>query len=57
MKERIKGRRKKMLYSREILNFLVKKDARKILKRKYSDAGERGELFKEFLETPLFYFI
>ncbi|KAB5514717.1 hypothetical protein DKX38_028623 [Salix brachista] len=41
VKERIKGRRKKMLYSREILNFLVKKDARKILKRKDSDAGER----------------
>ncbi|CAI0554860.1 unnamed protein product [Linum tenue] len=32
-----------MLSSREILNFLVrKKDARKILKRKDSDAGERG---------------
>lgn len=32
----------KMVYSREILNFLVKKDVRKILKRKDSDAGERG---------------
>ncbi|KAF2317613.1 hypothetical protein GH714_025561 [Hevea brasiliensis] len=30
------------LFCREILNFLVRKDARKILKRKDSDAGERG---------------
>lgn len=30
------------MFSREILNFLVRKDARKILKRKDSDAGERG---------------
>jgi solute carrier family 35 protein E3 len=34
-----------MLYSREILNFLGRKDVRKILKRKDSDAGERGKLF------------
>ncbi|KAK8477878.1 hypothetical protein V6N11_000309 [Hibiscus sabdariffa] len=31
-----------MLCSREIFKFLVRKDVRKILKRKDSDAGERG---------------
>ncbi|KAJ6355028.1 hypothetical protein OIU77_005593 [Salix suchowensis] len=42
-----------MLYSREILNFLVKKDARKILERKDSDAGERGRALEE-LRSSLF---
>ncbi|CAL1409146.1 unnamed protein product [Linum trigynum] len=43
-----------MLSSREILNFLVrKKDARKILKRKDSDAGERGRALEE-LRSSLF---
>ncbi|KAL9377222.1 hypothetical protein Peur_031342 [Populus x canadensis] len=37
-----------MLYSREVLNFLVRKDVRKILKRKDSDAGERGRALEEF---------
>lgn len=31
-----------MLYGREIFNFLVRKDVRKLLKRKDSDAGETG---------------
>ncbi|KAL9442302.1 hypothetical protein AB3S75_020744 [Citrus x aurantiifolia] len=43
----------KMVYSREILNFLVKKDVRKILKRKDSDAGERGKALEE-LQASLF---
>uniref|UniRef100_A0A6N2KKP8 Sugar phosphate transporter domain-containing protein n=2 Tax=Salix viminalis TaxID=40686 RepID=A0A6N2KKP8_SALVM len=42
-----------MLYSREILNFLVRKDVRKILKRKDSDAGERGRALEE-LRSSLF---
>ncbi|KAL9442303.1 hypothetical protein AB3S75_020744 [Citrus x aurantiifolia] len=42
-----------MVYSREILNFLVKKDVRKILKRKDSDAGERGKALEE-LQASLF---
>lgn len=33
------------MFSRDILNFLVKKDVRKILKRKDSDAGEKGIFF------------
>uniref|UniRef100_A0A2P2K153 Putative membrane protein At1g06890-like n=1 Tax=Rhizophora mucronata TaxID=61149 RepID=A0A2P2K153_RHIMU len=42
-----------MLYSREILNFLVKKDVRKILKRKDSDAGQRGRALED-LRASLF---
>ncbi|KAJ6857613.1 hypothetical protein NC651_039131 [Populus alba x Populus x berolinensis] len=42
-----------MLYSREVLNFLVRKDVRKILKRKDSDAGERGRALEE-LRSSLF---
>ncbi|XP_021650095.2 nucleotide-sugar uncharacterized transporter 1 isoform X1 [Hevea brasiliensis] len=42
-----------MVFSREILNFLVRKDARKILKRKDSDAGERGRALEE-LRASLF---
>ncbi|KAG6769377.1 hypothetical protein POTOM_025008 [Populus tomentosa] len=42
-----------MLYSREILNFLGRKDVRKILKRKDSDAGERGRALEE-LRSSLF---
>ncbi|XP_024458442.1 nucleotide-sugar uncharacterized transporter 1 isoform X2 [Populus trichocarpa] len=42
-----------MLYSREILNFLGRKDVRKILKRKDSDAGERGKALEE-LRSSLF---
>ncbi|CAI0554984.1 unnamed protein product [Linum tenue] len=46
--------KREMLSSREILNFLVrKKDARKILKRKDSDAGERGRALEE-LRSSLF---
>ncbi|OAY46445.2 nucleotide-sugar uncharacterized transporter 1 [Manihot esculenta] len=41
------------MFSREILNFLVRKDARKILKRKDSDAGERGRALEE-LRASLF---
>lgn len=33
---------RRMLCSRKVMNFLVRKDVRKILKRKDSDAGERG---------------
>ncbi|XVF19064.1 hypothetical protein REPUB_Repub11eG0078200 [Reevesia pubescens] len=36
-----------MLCSREIFNFLVRKDVRKILKRKDSDAGERGKALED----------
>ncbi|XP_050219624.1 nucleotide-sugar uncharacterized transporter 1 [Mercurialis annua] len=36
-----------MLFSSQILSFLVKKDGRKILKRKDSDAGERGKALEE----------
>ncbi|KAJ8750968.1 hypothetical protein K2173_016149 [Erythroxylum novogranatense] len=36
-----------MLCSREILNFLVKKDVRKMLKRKDSDAGETDRALEE----------
>ncbi|XP_048228062.1 nucleotide-sugar uncharacterized transporter 1 isoform X2 [Ricinus communis] len=36
-----------MLFSHEILNFLVRKDVGKILKRKDSDAGERGRALEE----------
>ncbi|XP_065850601.1 nucleotide-sugar uncharacterized transporter 1 isoform X1 [Euphorbia lathyris] len=36
-----------MLFSHEILNFLVRKDVRKILKRKDSDAGEKGRALEE----------
>ncbi|KAJ4845747.1 hypothetical protein Tsubulata_032860 [Turnera subulata] len=42
-----------MLYSREILNFLLKKDVRKVLKRKDSDAGERGKAL-EAVRSSLF---
>ncbi|KAK0572093.1 hypothetical protein LWI29_025916 [Acer saccharum] len=42
-----------MLCSREIFNFLVKKDVRKILKRKDSDAGEKGRALEE-LQASLF---
>ncbi|KAJ6912999.1 hypothetical protein NC651_015469 [Populus alba x Populus x berolinensis] len=42
-----------MLYSREILNLLGRKDVRKILKRKDSDAGERGRALEE-LRSSLF---
>ncbi|XP_031278532.1 nucleotide-sugar uncharacterized transporter 1-like [Pistacia vera] len=41
------------MFSREIFNFLVKKDVRKILKRKDSDAGERGRALEE-LQASLF---
>ncbi|KAF6161752.1 hypothetical protein GIB67_013829 [Kingdonia uniflora] len=36
-----------MFCSREMLNFLIKKDVRKILKRKDSDAGERGRALED----------
>lgn len=42
-----------MLCSRKMFNFLIKKDARKILKRKDSDAGERGRAL-ENLRASLF---
>ncbi|OMO70060.1 hypothetical protein CCACVL1_19119 [Corchorus capsularis] len=42
-----------MLCSREIFNFLVRKDVRKILKRKDSDAGERGKALED-LRASLF---
>lgn len=42
-----------MLCSREILNFLIRKDVRKILKRKDSDAGERGRALED-LRSSLF---
>ncbi|KAJ4709201.1 Nucleotide/sugar transporter family protein [Melia azedarach] len=43
----------KMIYGSEILNFLVKKDVRRILKRKDSDAGHRGRALEE-LQASLF---
>ncbi|KAF8389405.1 hypothetical protein HHK36_026100 [Tetracentron sinense] len=36
-----------MLCSRKMLNFLIRKDVRKILKRKDSDAGERGRALED----------
>ncbi|CAN1222724.1 Nucleotide-sugar uncharacterized transporter 2 [Linum grandiflorum] len=42
-----------MLSSREFLNFFARKDARKILKRKDSDAGEPGKALEE-LRSSLF---
>ncbi|KDP46643.1 hypothetical protein JCGZ_13599 [Jatropha curcas] len=42
-----------MLFSREILNFLVRKDVKKILKRKDSDAGERGRALEELRSSLL----
>lgn len=36
-----------MLCSRKMFNFLVRKDVRKILKRKDSDAGQRGRALEE----------
>ncbi|KAE8675004.1 Nucleotide/sugar transporter family protein isoform 2 [Hibiscus syriacus] len=42
-----------MLCSREIFKFLVRKDVRKILKRKDSDAGERGKALED-LRASLF---
>nr|KJB53698.1 hypothetical protein B456_009G001800 [Gossypium raimondii] len=36
-----------MLCSREILNFLIRKDVKKILKRKDSDAGQRGKALED----------
>lgn len=36
--------RRGMLCSRKMFNFLIRKDIRKILKRKDSDAGERGKV-------------
>lgn len=39
---------KGMLYSGKMFNFFNRKDVRKILKRKDSDAGERGTLFPAF---------
>ncbi|XP_022754030.1 nucleotide-sugar uncharacterized transporter 1-like [Durio zibethinus] len=42
-----------MLCSREIFNFLVRKDVRKILKRKDSDAGEKGKALED-LRASLF---
>ncbi|EOY32101.1 Nucleotide/sugar transporter family protein isoform 1 [Theobroma cacao] len=42
-----------MLCSREIFSFLVRKDVRKILKRKDSDAGERGKALED-LRASLF---
>ncbi|XP_044470894.1 nucleotide-sugar uncharacterized transporter 1 isoform X2 [Mangifera indica] len=41
------------MFSRDILNFLIKKDVRKILKRKDSDAGEKGRALEE-LQASLF---
>jgi hypothetical protein len=35
-----------------MFNFLIRKDARKILKRKDSDAGEKGTLFSFFFIYP-----
>ncbi|KAK8595811.1 hypothetical protein V6N13_000498 [Hibiscus sabdariffa] len=42
-----------MLCSREIFRFLVRKDVRKILKRKDSDAGEKGKALED-LRASLF---
>ncbi|KAA8522730.1 hypothetical protein F0562_009108 [Nyssa sinensis] len=42
-----------MLCSRKMFNFLIRKDVRKILKRKDSDAGERGRALEE-LRASLF---
>ncbi|CAN1165678.1 Serine/threonine/tyrosine-protein kinase HT1 [Linum perenne] len=42
-----------MLSSRQLLNFFTRKDARKILKRKDSDAGEPGRALEE-LRASLF---
>ncbi|XP_039132211.1 nucleotide-sugar uncharacterized transporter 2-like [Dioscorea cayenensis subsp. rotundata] len=42
-----------MLCSRKVMNFLVRKDVRKILKRKDSDAGERGKEIED-LRASLF---
>ncbi|RVW28503.1 Nucleotide-sugar uncharacterized transporter 2 [Vitis vinifera] len=42
-----------MLCSRKMLNFLIRKDVRKILKRKDSDAGEKGKAMEE-LRASLF---
>ncbi|KAE8705957.1 Nucleotide/sugar transporter family protein isoform 2 [Hibiscus syriacus] len=42
-----------MLCSREIFKFLVRKDVRKILRRKDSDAGERGKALED-LRSSLF---
>lgn len=36
------------LGSRKMFNFFVRKDIRKILKRKDSDAGQKGNCFKMF---------
>ncbi|XP_038998951.1 nucleotide-sugar uncharacterized transporter 1-like isoform X2 [Hibiscus syriacus] len=44
---------KEMLCSREIFKFLVRKDVRKILRRKDSDAGERGKALED-LRSSLF---
>lgn len=42
-----------MVIPRKMFNFLVRKDVRKILKRKDSDAGERGRALEE-LRASLF---
>ncbi|GAV59715.1 TPT domain-containing protein [Cephalotus follicularis] len=42
-----------MLFSRDIFSFLVRKDVRKILKRKDSDAGEKGRALED-LRASLF---
>ncbi|KAF3773440.1 putative membrane protein [Nymphaea thermarum] len=42
-----------MLCSRNMINFFIRKDVRKILKRKDSDAGERGRALEE-LRSSLF---
>ncbi|RZC71214.1 hypothetical protein C5167_034397 [Papaver somniferum] len=42
-----------MLCSRKMFNFLIRKDVRKILKRKDSDAGERGRALED-LRASLF---
>ncbi|XP_021891437.1 nucleotide-sugar uncharacterized transporter 1 [Carica papaya] len=42
-----------MVFSRDIFKFLVRKDVRKILKRKDSDAGERGRALED-LRASLF---
>lgn len=34
-----------------MLNFLIRKDVRKILKRKDSDAGEKGTVFYTFFPS------
>lgn len=45
---------KKMLSSRDILNFLVNKDVRKLLKRKGSDTNETGMSICHRYSTLLF---